>query len=95
MKKKLKSKIILTAIAINQAILTTAYAATDTSQIDAVFTWLLDWTQKIGVGIIFWGGFNIAMAYKKEDSHAMENALKILVSGFMVASIDLLVGQFM
>lgn len=95
MKQKLKSKIILTAIAINQAMLTTSYAATDTSQIDAVFTWLLDWTQKIGVGIIIWGGINIAMAYKQEDSHAMEKGLKMLVSGFMVAGIDVLVSQFM
>ena len=37
----------------------------------------------------------LVLAYKNEDSHAMEKGLKMLVSGFMVASIDLLVSQFM
>ena len=95
MKQKLTKKIMLTAIALNQVLLTTSYAATDTSQIDAVFTWILDWTQKIGIGVIIWGAISIGLAYKNEDSHAMEKGLKMLVSGFMLASIDLLVSQFM
>jgi len=92
---KLKNKVIITAISLNQAVMTSAFAATDTSQIDGVYNWLLDWSKKVGVGIIIWGGISIALAYKSEDSHAMEKGIKTLVAGFMVTGIDVLVRQFM
>lgn len=91
---KLRNKVLLTAVGVNQAILGTAFA-TDTAAIDGVFDWLLAWSMKIGIFIVLWGIVSIALAYKSEDSHAMEKGIKTAIAGFMVTAAEPLIRTFM
>lgn len=92
---KLKNKVMITVIAINQIVLTSVFAETNTAQIDILYNWLLDWLKKGGVGVVIFGLGMCAFAHNKNDSHQMEGGIKTVITGVMLATIDVVVKQFM
>lgn len=95
MKRKLKNKALTAMIIAHNFVLNTASANTNTAAIKPIYDWLLDWCIVAGVGIIIWGILTIALAYKSDDSHAMEKGVKTAIAGLMATSIKAVVAPFL
>ncbi len=59
----------------------------DTSSLDKIVDWLALWSGKIGLVVAFFGGIQLALSIKNDDSDAKVRGIKTLVSGLMVFSI--------
>lgn len=95
MKKKLKNKVLTASIIAHNFVLKAVSADSNTAAIKPIFDWLLDWCMVAGVGIIIWGILTIALAYKSDDSHAMEKGIKTAIAGVMATSIKVVVTPFL
>jgi len=59
----------------------------DTSSLDKIIDWIALWAGKIGLVVAFFGGIQLALAFKNEDADAKVRAIKTLVAGLMVYAI--------
>ena len=96
MSKNLKKSIIkILVIAGILTILSTVYVyaapptdiPADTSSLDKIVNWLASWCGKIGLVVAVFGGIQLALSIKNDDSDGRVRAIKTLASGFMVFSI--------
>lgn len=94
MKRKLKNKALTAMIIAHNFVLNTVSASANTAAIKPIYDWLLDWCMVAGVGIIIWGALTTALAYKSDDSHAMEKGIKTIIAGLMATSIKAVVTPF-
>lgn len=95
MKKNFKNKVLTASIVAHNFVLKSASASSNTAAIKPIYDWLLDWCIVAGVGIIIWGSLTIALAYKSDDSHAMEKGIKTAIAGVMATSIKVVVAPFL
>ncbi len=71
-----------------------AYANADTSQIDGVVDFIANWATKFGLIVAFFGGIQVALAFKNDDADGKTRGLRTLVAGFMVVGISKSLGLF-
>jgi hypothetical protein len=84
---KIKFKKILIFSGLLSVINICCGATPNTESIDNLVDWIAIWAGKVGLIVAFFGGIQVALALRNEDSDGKVRGIKTLVSGFMVYGI--------